>query len=204
MRGDHEKHDVVDDLLVRQALREHEGDHVAGRRALSALQLGPPLLDDPSDGVPPAAARGEAAAVGGEGQVDRDRPDAPHQLLELHPELPPDGVPPEAEDGRAREGTVLRRLGRCRRRLSGGTSTGGMGRSLGGKGRPQEPVIKNPLGFRELHVNGLGARPWRSYYAIRVHNQTKHRYIMGEAIRARTIGAGTVSHIGSAAGQYVR
>jgi len=75
VRGNHEKHDVVDDLLVRQALREHEGDHVAERRALPALQLGPPLLDGPSDGVPPAAARGEAAAVGGEGQVDRDRPD---------------------------------------------------------------------------------------------------------------------------------
>ena len=104
VRGDHEKHDVVDDLLVRQALREHEGDHVAERRALPALQLGPPLLDGPSDGVPPAAARGEAPAEGAEGQVDRDRPDAPHQLLELRPELPPDGgVPPEAEDGRAHD-----------------------------------------------------------------------------------------------------
>ena len=69
VRGNHEKHDVVDDLLVRQALREHEGDHVAGRRALPALQLAPPLLDDPSDGVPPAAARREAPAVGGEGKV---------------------------------------------------------------------------------------------------------------------------------------
>ena len=89
VRGNHEKHDVVDDLLVRQALREHEGDHVAERRALPALQLGPPLLDDPRDGAPPAPAGGEAPSEPGEWQVQRDRPNALHQLLELRRQLPP-------------------------------------------------------------------------------------------------------------------
>ena len=89
VRGDHEEHDIVRDLLVGEALGEHVGDDVVGRRALPALQLGPPLPDDPSDGAPPTPAGGKAPAEPGEGQVERDRPDALHQLLELRRQLPP-------------------------------------------------------------------------------------------------------------------